>query len=142
MAALISSQRLYVIRILKPILSTDHLCLAYKSLILSILLYAAPLFAFLPQNICQKLEKFNRRVHRIICSKACDCDRFPPLSSLRLSRAMNFFMKCHLNDKHLLHSFVPQRMQFSGHFRVPQIRSSRRHHSFFPFMCSLFNRNL
>jgi len=138
----VSSQRLYIIRILKPFLSTDQLCLVYKSIIVSLLLYAAPLFASLPQNVSQKLEKFNRRVHRLICGEACECNRFPCLSSLRVARATNFFIKCESLEDHPLHSFIPHRMRYSGHFRIPRIHSSRRHNSFLPFMCLLVNRDL
>ena len=137
----VCAQRLYVVRILKPFLSADLLCLVYNSILVSILLYAAPLFVSLPQNISQKLEKFNRRAHRLICGKECNCNRFPSFSSQRVARAKNFFAKCETIVAHPLHPFVPQRMRFSGHFRVPYVRSSQRLNSFFPFMCILLNRD-
>ena len=73
----LASQRLYVIRTLKPLLSTEQLHLVYQSIVLSILLYAAPLFISLPKCVADKLERFNKRVHRIICGKGCQCDLFP-----------------------------------------------------------------
>ena len=135
----VCAQRLYVFRILKPVISVDLLCVVYNSIVVSILLYAAPLFASLPLNISQKIEKFNRRAHRLICGKECSCNRFPSISSLRIQRARRFFMKCESNVAHPLHSLVPERMHNSGHFRLPLIRSSRRLNSFFPYICVLIN---
>ena len=135
----VCAQRLYVIRILKPVLSSDLLCQVYNSIVVSVFLYAAPLFVTLPQNISQKLEKFNRRAHRLICGSDCDCIRFPSLSSQRITRARHFFVKCDSIVAHPLHSLVPHRMYYSGHFRIPHVRSSRRLNSFIPFMCMLLN---
>ena len=103
----LSSQRLYVVRVLKTQLSTEQLILVYKSIVLSILLYAAPLFISLPKGLTMKLEKFNTRVHRIICGKDCPCDLFPPLSSLREQRARKFFTPCETFKGHPLHHLVP-----------------------------------
>ena len=135
----VCAQRLYIIRVLKPFLSADLLCQVYNSIVVSVFLYAAPLFVTLPQNISQKLEKFNRRAHRLICGSDCNCIRFPSLSSQRVTRARHFFVKCDSIAAHPLHSLVPQRMYYSGHFQVPHVRSSRRLKSFFPFMSMLLN---
>ena len=137
----LAAQRLYVLRILKPLLSKEQLASVYNSLIVSLFLYCAPLFISLPQNISQKLEKFNKRVHSLICGKCCKCPLFPPISSLRERRARKFFMLCEAVVSHPLHELVPKRMKNSGHLRLPHIRTSRRHNSFFPSMCTLLNRD-
>ena len=133
------SQRLYIIRILKRVLPNQTLILVYHSLITSLLLYAAPLFSWLPCKIEHQLEKFQRRAHRLICSESCTCAAFPPLASVRKKRAVTFLICCENFKDHPLHPFVPQRLPRSGHFRLPCASTSRRLHSFFPHTCQLAN---
>ena len=135
----LASQRLYVIRTLRSLLPRDKLISVYKSIVLSILLYAAPLFAWLPAGIEDKLEKFQNRVHAIICGKYCSCSDFPLISDARKCRACSFLLKCESCKLHPLHEFVPERLPRSGVFRQPLANTSRRLHSFFPWTCNLLN---
>jgi len=135
----IASRRLYVVRTLKPLLTRKELIIVYHSLISSIILYSCSLFTCLPENISNKLQSFQNRAHRIICGKDCLCDNFPPLSSVRLSRASCFFKKCEHFSCHPLHHLIPSRMQRTGHLCLPHIATSRRLRSFIPSMCLQMN---
>ena len=64
--------RLFLIRKLKSILPADKLWRIYNSLIVSRIQYAAPLFVGLSETISEELEKFQRRAHRIVCSKTAN----------------------------------------------------------------------
>ena len=134
-----SSQRLYVIRTLKPLMSKERLIMVYKSIVLSLILYAAPLFAWLPKRTEEKIEKFQRRVHRLICEKQCDCNHFRKVSSVRESKACSFLLKCECTQHHPLHALVPTRLPRSGQFNQPEARTSRRLRSFFPWTCYLLD---
>ena len=111
----------------------------YYSLITSLLLYAAPLFAWLPSEIDNKMEKFQKRAHRLICGAPCTCSSFPSLASVRQKRAVSFLLSCEAFPDHPLHRFVPQRLPRTGHFRLPFASTSRRLRSFFPLTCQLAN---
>ena len=135
----LASRRLYVIRVLKPYLSRDNLRMVYNSIILSILLYAAPLFVWLPKSLELKLELFHKRAHKIICGKYCECRYFPSILSLREKRACNFLSKCESYPCHPLHEFVPVRMPRTNKLCLPPINTCRRLHSFFPWTSVLMN---
>ena len=126
------SQRLYVIRVLKSVLTKSTLIRVYHSLITSLLLYAAPLFSWLPATVDNKLEKFQKRSHRIICGWSCACADFPPLRSVRESRAFLYLPKCEAFKEHPLHHIVPNCLPRSGDFCLPVSLTSRRLHSFIP----------
>lgn len=133
------SQRLYIIRILKRVLPNQTLILVYHSLITSLLLYAAPLFSWLPCAIEYRLEKFQKRAHRLICGESCTCTAFPPLASVRQKRAVSFLLSCEAVQDHPLHRLVPKRLPRSGHFRLPSASTACRLRSFFPRTCQLAN---
>ena len=129
------SQRLYVIRVLRNFLPRSKLICVYHSLITSILLYAAPLFSWLPTLLEKRLEKFQNRAHRIICGKSCECSDFPLLSCVRQQRAATFLQSCETFLEHPLHDIIPERLPRSGQFRLPVSRTSRRLRSFVPWTC-------
>jgi hypothetical protein len=129
------SQRLYVIRVLRNFLPRPKLICVYHSLVTSILLYAAPLFSWLPTQIERRLEKFQNRAHRIICGNHCDCHDFPPLSCVRQRRAKTFLRSCESFTEHPLHQIIPERLPRTGQFRLPVSRTSRRLRSFVPWTC-------
>ena len=68
------SRRLYLLRVLKPVLTHDELWKVYEALIESVFLYAAPLFGELQSQITSLIAKVYRRAGRIICSSLCGCD--------------------------------------------------------------------
>ena len=133
------SQRLYIIRMLKPVIPKQVLVHIYHSLITSVLLYAAPLFAWLPCVIESQLERLQKRAHRLICGASCECPNFPSLASVRQRRAISFLLACEAFEDHPLHRIVPHRLPRSGHFRLPSALTSRRLRSFFPHTCQIAN---
>jgi len=137
-----ASQRLFVIRTLKSVLTVKELIIVYHSLISSLFLYVSPLFVSLPLKIADKIQSFQNRAHRIICGKGCGCSNFPSLASVRMSRASNFLKKCELFSTHPLHHLIPPRMPRSSHFQLPHIASTRRLRSFVPSMCIAMNNEM
>ena len=63
----------YILRVLKSILSHNDLWRLYESLIESVILYCVPLFGDLPSSCSNIIRKFFRRARRIICFKQCGC---------------------------------------------------------------------
>ena len=137
-----ASRRLYIIRCLKQSICKRDLITVYHSIITSLFLYAAPAFGHIPAYIINKLERFQRRAHRIICGAECSCQYFPLLSSKIESAGLKFLESCDHFVEHPLHDFVPKLYERSGLYRLHFCSTSRRLHSFFPWYCLLHNQRL
>lgn len=134
-----ASQRLYIIRCLKDFVATDELVLVYHAIITSVFLYASPSYGRLPSTLLTRLERFQRRAHRLICGATCSCNRFPPLVSRLEGAARKLLLLAESNAQHPLHELVPGRLPASGRFRMPVCLTSRRLNSFFPWSASIHN---
>ena len=127
-----ASRRMYGLRILKPLFSPSDLRIVYFSLIRSIFEYASPVFVFLPKCSESKLERFQNRVHKLICSlpkdfraSNCSCSAFPSLSHRRRDAAVRLFTLAAEED-HILHGIIPERSTRSHQFIQPSSVSYRR----------------
>ena len=142
----ISSQRIYALRILKPMLTKNDLRKIYFSLVRSLLEYVSPLYVYLPQQLDSKIERFQNRVHKLICSLPrqqhatdCDCSSFPNLRQRRHQAAIRLFRQAANDQNHILHCIIPDLSQTSSRFLQPPSITSRRRNSFIPFTCILVN---
>ena len=125
------SKRLYILRVLKPILSHNDLWRLYESLIENVILYCAPLFGDLSSSCFQIIRKIFRRARRIICSKQCGClfsdeDRH---FRRRVSSITSLLVKAQ-NPSHPLHSIVPRPSGLQDRYIVPFSRTNRRRNCF------------
>ena len=135
---LAATRRLHIIRSLKPYISEKKLLEVFSGSVLSVILYASPVFAELPVAIQSKIANVCERAHRIICNRQCSCSIIPDIAVLREKLACNLLLKCEIHD-HPLHSYVPSRLPKTGKFRQPFSSTSRRFNSFFPYTCALVN---
>jgi hypothetical protein len=122
------SKRLYLVRILKQILSHDDLWRVYESLIESVFLYCSPLFGQLNKKCLKIIQKTFKRSRRIICSANCHC-RFSDEclhSRKRLKSITNLFHNAQ-DPKHALHNITASTFPRPT---VPFSRTNRRQNSF------------
>lgn len=136
-----ANQRTYILKRMKKHLSKSDLILLYKSTILSTLEYNCPLLIGLNRKNTEKLEKVQRRCHRIICGTECHCDLFTPLSDRRQQQALKTFLAMRYPE-HLLYHLIPQSLSRScrSHvFILPFSRTSLRLCSFVPMCLALVN---
>ena len=136
-----SSQRLYVIRVLKKIMNVSELKQIYHSLITSLFLYASPVYGRLSVTNMYKLERFQRRAHRTICGADCGCSDFVRVETRLNNASLKYLSKCE-RSVHPLHDVVPLRLARSGHFCLPHCNTERRARSFIPYACRLFNESI
>lgn len=137
-----ANQRIYALKKLKKYLQKSDLILIYKATILSKLEYNSPLLIGLNSKNSEKLEKVQRRCHRIICGNECQCEHFTPLIDRRKQQALKTFTAM-LQPNHLLHHLMPQRLSRScrSHtFILSFSRTSLRLLSFIPMCTMLVNR--
>ena len=127
-----ASRRLYILRLLKNVISRKDLTRVYNAIVRSRLEYASPLFVGLSSENCRKLERIQRRFHRLLCGQECRDECLEPLDGRRLDAAMKLFKQT-ADVSHVLHHLVPRR-SVTGRFLLPAISTTRRLKSFFPFM--------
>ncbi|MEL7306978.1 MAG: reverse transcriptase domain-containing protein [Pseudomonadota bacterium] len=138
-----ANKRMYGLRILKPLFLPQDLRTVYFSLMRSIFEYASPVFVCLPKCLDNKLERFQNRVHKLICSlpkdfraSNCACNAFPSLILRRQDAAIRLFNLAAKGD-HILHSIMPARSARSHRLIQPVAATSRRLNSFVPFVCAI-----
>ena len=69
----VATQRLYALRQLRTFLPKKALLTVYHAQVMSVILYAAPLFGELSSSVTKKITRLERRPHRTICGKDCEC---------------------------------------------------------------------
>ena len=129
-----ASRNLYVIRVLRQSLSKDHLITVYNAVVRSVLEYASPLFAGLNKKESLKMERVQRRFHRILCGGQCDEHEFPSLAERRELAAIKLFNKAKSSD-HILNALLPP-VTSSGRFCFLTTQIYETFTFFFPPRCS------
>lgn len=135
-----ASRRLHVLRVLKPLLTKEKLVEFFRASILSLVMYASPLFCQLPRTARDDLGTLRKRAHRIICDGSCQCSILPDINLMRQEVSLNFLRKCE-SPSHPLHLFLPPKLPYSNKYSVPFCSTSRRQNSFFPSTCILANNH-
>ena len=128
------SKRLYILRVLKTILSHDDLWHVYDSLIDSLLLYAAPLFGELSAGSASIAARIFRRARKIICPTSCSCSFSS--DDRHLSRRHKVLITFKLKacaPGHPLQEIMPISSNRSGRLIVPYTRTNRRRNCFSVF---------
>jgi hypothetical protein len=135
-----ASQRVYLLKRLKntPLVTKKDLIQIYNACIVGVLDYNSPLYVALNHLNSYKLERIQKRCHKIICGPDCSCDNFASLTTKRTSRALKFFESL-FNTSNVLHDLAPTFLRHSGHVRLPHCKTERRKHSFIPYCSMLFN---
>ena len=134
-----ASRRLHIIRCLKNFLSVNELVTIYHALITSVFLYASPVYGRLPVSLSSRLERFQKRAHRLICGPSCVCPLFPSLRVKMEAAAVKLLLRSEACADHPLHPLVPPRLRASGRLCVPACVTDRRLNAFFPWACLLIN---
>ena len=129
-----ASQRLYFLRILKRSHDIVDLWKVFFALIRSVLEYAAPIFMALPKNISEKIERIQRRAHRIICGDHCTNCSLPTLADRRVILGTRLFNKIiNSGDEHpiagLLSSFYSTQCR-NTKFIMPVINNNTYKNTF------------
>lgn len=133
------ASRFYLIRKLRPILSKKELISVYFATIQSVIDYASPAFAFLPQYLEYKLERITKRAHYMICGFSCSQSCLPNPKSRRLILAKKLFTAAENDREHILHHIMPHRLPRSNHLFIEHSHTNRRIHEFIPYMSYQIN---
>ena len=132
-----ASQRFYPLRILRPSLSNANMKTVYYGIIRSLLEYCAPLFVGISITDSKRLDKIQRRFHRLLCGSTCLENCLQPLDERRAELSLRL-LRAAMDEDHILHRDLPAR-SISGRFILPLRRTERRGKSFFLCASKLFD---
>ena len=133
-----ASRMVYILRMMKPFLPKPLLTRVYCAVIRSRLEYCNPVFVGLSSGNAEKLEKIQRRCHRIICGPHCSCKDFPPLVSRRTNMALRTFQQIK-HPLHILHDLYPPLLPHGKRLMLSHSKTERRSQSFIPFCSRILN---
>ena len=140
-----ASSRLYVLRVLKPLLNHDELVVVFYALIQSVLDYASSLFLNTQVYLNSKFVSLCKRAFRIIHGHAvytCNTCNILDVQSRRQLLAMKLFNDALSSSAHVLHNLLPRVSNRSNRLILPHARTKRKIDGFV-FTCSkLYNENL
>jgi hypothetical protein len=139
------SSRLYVLRVLKPVMSHNQLVLALNAIVLPLLDYASPVYLNCSNFLNSKLVALCKRAFRIIHGydvKTCDNCNFLEVLERRKTLSLKLFEKALFSPNHMLHHLLPPFSHRSKRLILPFARTKRKTDGFV-FGCSvLYNEKL
>ena len=132
------SKRLYVLRILKGLLSHDELVEVYNAIIRSCIDYASQVFVKPGIGLNKCLTRFCKRAFKIIhgfeASSCTNCSMLN-LQERRETLALRLYCKILSNPNHVLFDLLPEISARSGRIILPLVNSARATDGFI-FCCS------
>lgn len=135
-----ANRNMYVLRTIKPYLTSKELFTVYKSIIETILLYGSPLYiGSIRWSDNYDIEQSVKRCHNIICGFNCTRNCIGLLSERRNALGLKFFTSILDNDEHILHDIIPHRLPSGRRLNIPSANSNRYLNSFVPHMSIKYN---
>ena len=138
----ITCQRLYVLRILKPVMSHSNLVLVFNAIILSVIDYACPVFLNCGTRLNSKLARICKRAFRIIHGydvRSCPNCNMLDIEDRRKKLSLKLFKTALFSDNHVLHDILPPFSCRSNRLVLPFVRTSRRINSFVCNCAMMYN---
>jgi len=132
------SRSLHVLRIIKPFTTKEDMISVYNLLIRSVIEYCCPLFVGLELNLQLKLNRLQKRAHKIICGYSCTDTCLEDLVKRRKAQSLSLFKKA-LKPDHILNDIMPKMNNHNTRILIPFSRTSRRIRSFIPQTSLLYN---
>ena len=120
------SRRIFLLRVLKPIVSHSQLHTILTAYICSIIDYSAPVFGIPPSTIRDTVDNFYKRCLKIMgCNDVCYAN-FRFCSVRFTSLTVKLLFKAESLSFHKLHHLVPARLPRTNKFRIPYAHTNRR----------------
>ena len=133
------SKRLYILRILKSLMSHDQLVFVFNQTIRTVFEYASPVFLNPGSVFDTKLLLLCKRAFRIIHGKDIDsCDKCHMFDFIDRRKAMSLriFSEAIHDTSHVIHHLMPNFSKRSERIILPSVSTDRRTKGFV-FSCSL-----
>jgi hypothetical protein len=133
-----ASRMFFVLRQLRNFLPKSLLFRVYYALIRSRLEYCNAAFVGLSTSESNKLEKIQKRCHKIICGENCNCE-LPTLHSRRINMATKIFCDMQ-HPENILHNLFPAFLPHGRRLAFSYVKTNRRLNAFIPFCTQLWNK--
>ena len=121
------SQRIFILRRIRPFVSRNDFLMIYYGIIRSLLEYACPVFVGLGATDSRRLQRIQNRCLRIAGISSSSVE---DLNARRLKLSMAL-LKSVFKQSTVIKDLLPSRLP-SGRFSIPFCQSSLRRNSFFP----------
>ena len=135
------NQRFHVLRKLKNVVSRQELHQIFVATMRPLLEYASPVYVSLTGKLEKRMQRLNKRVHKLIWSNSdieCDCDE-EMLRRRRENTSKELFKRILKTPRHSLCRYLPSQMRHSKRLTSFFCRTEKRRQSFFPFVTELIN---
>ena len=136
------SRRLYVLRMLKPLLTHDQLVNVFNCIMRSVIDYASQVFLNPGSSLDLRLLRLCKRAFYIIHgrhTRSCNnCDLLN-VHERRKQLAMKLFNNALSDPDHVLHRLIPQTSDRSDRVILPHVRHTRRVSSFVFYCAARYN---
>ena len=137
-----ASKYIYLIRVLKPIVSKKHLITIFKCLILSTISYGSPVYlGSISATDINKIKVFINTIHRIICNPFCTNNCLGDYNSYRHTLGQRLFNKALSDTCHILHSLMPPFLPSGRRLFIPYCKTTKRLKNFIIHSSILHNSN-
>ena len=139
-----ANQRFHALKQIKPYVDKQDVHKIYNAYmyIRSVLEYCCPVFVKLNSCLSNKLEKVDRRAHRIIFKEdkdlKCTCNK-DNIRKRREIMSLKLFLRAEKDVNHPLHSLIPERLKQSHHLNFPFCHTRKYQKSFIPCTTQLSN---
>jgi hypothetical protein len=137
------SRRLYILRVLKSLLSHDDLVHVFNHCIRSLIEYASPVFLNPGSVLDNKLLKLCKRAFRVIHGVDTLSCKYCSMFDLRHRReksALSIFLSALHDPNHVIHPLLPKLSKRSSRVILPTINTTRRANGFIFSTCLIYNR--
>jgi hypothetical protein len=132
-----ASRKMFALRFIRPYVNKVEMKLFYVSLVRSILEYCCPLFVGMTSKCVKKLDRVQRRFHRLMCGSSCDQECLESLTSRRRELSLRLLHKM-MHPDHVLHQYLPP-LSPSRRFQMPTQNTMRYSMDFIVYTCRMFN---
>ena len=134
-----ASKRLRILRVLKPHVTSSELHEVYASVVRSVCEYCFPLFVGLEKGLSTKLQRIDKRAHRIM-QGFCSCSG-ESLRERREKLSIGLLKRYMATEDHILREYLPQVLPSSKRLANLYCRTERRRRTFFPYTAALYNQD-
>ena len=137
-----ASKRLRILRVLKPFTTPEELHQVYVTTVRSVFDYACTVFIGLDTGLSKRLQRIDKRAHRIMFydKSICSCD-IDSLKKRRELLSLKMFHEILRTKDHILRDLLPTSLPSGNRLRSFHCRTERRQRSFFPKCTILHNQS-
>ena len=108
------SQKLYVLKKLRPLISKEEVLKVCDSLIGSSIYFAAPILLGVGSREKEAIDRLYRRCHKICCCRDQLCENYYHFNKRVEELSVRIFLNIEGDDENVLRDITPSRLRYLG----------------------------